>query len=150
MQNLEIIKKTIEEFFEKTTFKVIFDSFLEEEQTIFINLKTEEPQILIGENGQTLNEIQYLLKIILKRKIKDFFYLDIDIDNYKKKKEEYLKKIALSAADEVFLFKKEKELEPMSAQERRVIHLVLSERKDVFTESIGQGSQRRIVIKPYF
>ena len=148
MQNLEIIKKTIEEFFKKTGFEVVLESLLEEDKTINVNLKTEEPQILIGEAGQTLNEIQYLLKIILKKQIKEHFYLDIDINDYKKKKIEFLKEKAFLVADEVSLTKKEKELALMSAYERRIIHLVLSERQDIITESIGRGYERRIIIKP--
>lgn len=150
MQNLEIIKKTIEEFFEKMTFKAVFDFSLAENKTIFVNVKTEEPQILIGEGGQTLSEIQYLLKIILRRKmmIKDFFYLVLDINDYKKKKEKYLRETARLSADEVALSKKEKELSPMTADERRIIHLALSERKDVIAESVGEGAGRRVKIKP--
>ncbi|MCJ7786920.1 hypothetical protein MUP06_01745, partial [Patescibacteria group bacterium] len=76
--------------------------------TLPINLKTSEPQILIGERGQTLAEIQHLLKAILKRKIKEPFFIDLDISDYKKKKIDYLKEMAKSAADEVALSKKEK------------------------------------------
>jgi spoIIIJ-associated protein len=148
MQKLEIVKKTIEEFFKKSTFNVIIESLSEKDITFFINIKTEDPQILIGEGGQSLNEIQYLLKKILKKKIKDFFYFDIDINNYKKKKKEYLKEMIYFEADEVVLSKKEKELAPMPAYERRMVHLILAERKDVITESVGQGMERRIKIKP--
>ena len=59
--NLGEIKKIAEDFFEKTTFDVEVDVFEEEENTFLINLKTETPQLLIGENGQSLAEIQYLL-----------------------------------------------------------------------------------------
>lgn len=148
MQNLEVIKKIIEEFFEKMTFKAVFDFSLSENKTIFVNIKTEEPQILIGEGGQTLNEIQHLLKIILRRKIKDFFYLVLDINDYKKKKEKYLRETACLLADEVVLSKKEKELSPMTADERRIVHLALSEKKDVSAESVGEGAERRVKIKP--
>ena len=148
MQNLEIIKKIIKDFFKKTTFEATIEFLSEENKTIVVSLKTEDPQILIGEGGQTLNEIQYLLKIILKKQIKEHFYLDIDINDYKKKKKEYLKETAYLTADEVSLIKREKELEPMPAYERRIIHLILSERQDIVTESIGQGYERRIVIKP--
>jgi len=148
MKNYDVIKKNIEDFFKKTTFNVVIESLLEKDNIIFINIKTEDPQILIGEGGQTLNEIQHLLKKILKRKVEDFFYLDIDINDYKKKKGEYLKEIALLVADEVILSNSEKELSPMLSYERRIIHLVLAERKDIFTESIGQGNERRVKIKP--
>ena len=148
MKNLEIIKKTIKEFFKKTTFEVIIESLIEEDKTIIVNLRAEDPQILIGEGGQTLNEIQYLLKIILKKQIKEHFYIDIDINDYKKKKIEYLKETVYSVADEVVLTKEEKELAPMPAYERRIVHLTLAERQDIITESVGQGYERRIIIKP--
>ena len=147
--DLEKIKDTTEEFFKKTTFEVEIEFLPEKDQTIPINLKTEDPQILIGEGGQTLVEIQHLLKAILKRKIKEVFYLDLDINNYKKKKIEYLKELARSVADEVVLSQKEKILAPMPAYERRVIHLELAERRDVTTASIGQEPERRVVIRPY-
>lgn len=153
-ENLEAIKKITKEFFQKTTFDIEVEVLPEKEGTIPINLKTEEPQILIGEGGQTLAEIQHLLKVILKRKlaslpISESFYINLDINNYKQKKYEYLKELACSAADEVVLSKKEKTLAPMLAYERRIIHLELANRQDVTTESIGQEPERRIIISPY-
>ena len=146
--DIETIKKTIKEFFEKTTFNVEVEVLPEKEGTVPISLKTEDPQILIGEGGQTLTEIQHLLKAILRRKITEVFYIDLDINDYKKQKKEYLKELAISTADEVALSKKQKELPPMSAYERRIIHMELVERGDVVTESTGEGIERRLVIKP--
>jgi len=148
-EQLEEIKKTIKEFFEKTTLEVEIEFLPQRDLTLPINLKTEEPQILIGERGQTLFEIQHLLKAILRRKIKENFYIDLDINDYKKKKIDYLKETARSLADEVALTKKEKILPPMSAYERRIIHLELAGRSDVTTESIGSEPERKVVIRPY-
>ncbi len=148
-ENLEIVKKITEEFFKKTTFEVEIEFLSQKDLTLPINLKTEDPQILIGEGGQTLAEIQHLLKAILKRKIEENFYIDLDINNYKKKKFEYLKELARSVADEVALTKKEKQLLPMPAYERRIIHLELVGRSDVASESIGQEPERKVVIRPY-
>ena len=153
-ENLEAIKKITKEFFQKTTFDIEIEVLPERCGTIPINLRTEEPQILIGEGGQTLAEIQHLLKVILKRKlaslpIAESFYINLDINNYKQKKYEYLKELAREAADEVVLSKKEKTLAPMPAYERRIIHLELANRQDVTTESIGQEPERRIIISPY-
>ena len=117
--------------------------------TLPINLKTQEPQILIGENGQTLVDIQRLLKAILKRKIQEDFYIDLDINGYKKQKIEYLKELARSAADDVSLIKEERILPSMSAYERRIIHMELAERSDIVTESIGREPERKVVIKPH-
>jgi len=147
--NLTKIKETVKDFFKKMTFEVEIEFSPQEDQTFPINLKTSEPQILIGERGQTLAEIQHLLKAILKRKIKEPFFIDLDISDYKKKKIEYLKEMAKSAADEVSLSKKEKWLPPMPAYERRIIHLELASRSDVTTESIGQEPERKVIVRPY-
>ena len=147
-QNLETIKKTVEEFFQKITFEVEIDLLPEKEETVPINLKMDEPQILIGEGGQTLNEIQHLLKAILRKKISEPFYINLDINDYKKKKTEYLRELARSLADEVSLTKKEKTLAPMPAYERRIIHLELSNQSDVFSESTDEEPNRKIIIKP--
>ena len=144
---LEIIKTTTEEFFEKACFNVeVKVSLLNDD--VKVSVETDQPQILIGEQGQTLAEIQFLLRIVLRKKIDKNFYFDFDINNYKEKKQRYLKETAVSAADEVSFTRKEKHLPAMPAYERKIIHSVLSERDDVITESIGQDPERKIVIKP--
>ncbi len=147
--NLQEIEKIIREFFEKTSFEVEAEVLSPEEKTVPVRIRTEDPKILIGQNGQTLAEIQHLLKAMLRRRISEQFYLDLDINDYKKKKNEYLKETAGFLADEVALNKKEKMLAPMPAYERRIIHLELANREDITTESIGQEPERRIVIRPY-
>jgi len=147
--NLEEIKKIVEEFFKKTTFDVEIDVLPLKDQTLPLNIKTEEPRILIGENGQTLLEIQHLLRIIIFKKIGEQIFVDLDINDYKKNKIEYLKELAKSISDEVALTKKEKILSPMFAYERRIIHLELAQRTDIVAESIGKEPERRIVIRPY-
>ncbi|MDD2732048.1 MAG: KH domain-containing protein [Candidatus Pacebacteria bacterium] len=146
--NLNKIKKVLEEFFQKAGFIVEIKSVDLYEDTISIKIKTEEPQILIGQNGQTLSEVQYLIKSILRKDIDQKFYVDIDINSYKEKKTEYLKETARSLADEVVLSKREKILSPMSSYDRRIIHLELINREDVETESIGEEPERRLIIRP--
>lgn len=147
--NFEEIKKITKEFFEKTTFNVEIEFLPQEETTISINLTVDSPQILIGERGQTLVEIQHLLKVILRRKINEDFYIDLDVNGYKKKKTEYIKELAINIADEVSLMKKEKSLPSMPAYERRIIHMELAQREDVITESIGKEPDRKLLIKPH-
>lgn len=146
--DFEKVKRETLEFFGKMGFEVEAEFPPQEGETLQIKIKTQEPQILIGENGQTLAEIQHLLKIILKKKIIETFFIDLDISDYKKKKREYLRELARNTADEVSLSKEEKALPPMSAYDRRIIHMELAERKDVTTESQGDDPMRKIVIKP--
>jgi len=149
-ESLEKIKQITREFFEKTSFDIDLEILDPKENTIPIKIKTLEPKFLIGQNGQTLTEIQHLLKAVLRKNVLENFYIDIDVNGYKEKKTEYLKKMAQQIADEVVLNKKERILSPMPSYERRIIHLELAGRKDVLTSSVNQGPKRKIVIKPYF
>lgn len=146
--NLEKIKKITQEFFEKTGLDMRVEVKNPEDLVVPVSLTIEEPQILIGEQGQTLAEIQRLLKLILRKKIEEPFYVDLDINDYKKQKIAYLKEIAITTADEVALTKKEKYLPVMAAFERRIIHVALASRTDVVTESIGQEPERKVAIRP--
>lgn len=145
------IKEAVREFFDKTGLLVEqVEVKNPQDSTIPINLKAEEPQILIGEGGQTLLDLQRLLRLIIKKKVSLSdapFYVDLDVNDYKKKKAEYLKEMARSTADEVFLTKKEIILPIMSAYDRRVIHVELASRTDVVAESTGQEPERKIIIK---
>jgi spoIIIJ-associated protein len=148
-QELTKIKEIVQEFFKKMTIPVEIELKPFKEQTLKVDVKMENPQILIGEGGQTLLEVQRLLKVILRKKIDKTFYLDLDINGYKIKKIEYLKQLARSVADDVALNRKEKVLPSMPAYERRIIHLELADRGNITTESIGQEPERRVAIRPY-
>ena len=150
------IKEVVEEFFEKMTIATSSISVGlssgkneagEEKDIVELDIKLDEPQILIGQGGQTLFEIQRLLKTILNKKLQNVFYFNLDINDYKKNKVEYLKGMAKDLADQVALTKQDKALEPMSSYERRIIHAELAQRTDVITESQGEGFDRHIVIK---
>jgi len=119
------------------------------DSTIPVSLKTDEPQLLIGERGQNLMDIQRLLRMVVNKQItsEQPFFVDLDINDYKKKKVEYLKELARTTADDVSLNKEPKELIPMSAYERRIVHMEVSSRSDVVAESLGEEPNRRIVIK---
>jgi len=142
------VRETVEEFFKKMDIDVRVSVLPIKDSTIPIDLKVEEPQILIGQNGETLFEIQHILKIMLKRKISESVYVDLDVNNYKKKKIEYLKELAKSTADEVALSRRERILPPMTPYERRIVHVELSQRQGVATESAGEEPRRKVVVRP--
>lgn len=153
------IKKIVEEFLGKMTISAEVENInilpaedegkgIEEREVINLNIKSDEPQILIGQQGQTLFEIQKILRLVLGKRLEKIFYLNLDINDYKKKKEDYLKELARSLADQVALSKEVKIMAPIPAYERRIIHAELSKRTDIATESQGDGPDRHIVIKP--
>lgn len=106
-----------------------------------------EPQLFIGEKGQTLFEIAHVLKALIRRKLQEPVRLTLDINDYQKNKEQYLRELARAAADEVALLKIDKELPAMTSADRRIVHLELAERQDVVSESVGEGPERRVVIR---
>ncbi len=114
-------------------------SFVEGEKeakdAVEVTITLGEPQILIGQEGTTLFELQRILRLALNKKLKKLFYINLDINDYKKKKIEHLKSLAESLASEVLLTKIEKVLPSMTASERRIIHMQLANREDVTTES---------------
>jgi len=148
---LENIKEIIKDFFLKAGFEVMVEGNCinrENEDVLEINIKTSEAQNLIGKQGLVLADIQLLLRKVIKKKTEKEFYLSLDVDGYKKNKESYLRNIAQSIADEVSRTRQEKELPYTSSFDRRIVHMELADRKDVLTESIGEGEERRIIIKP--
>lgn len=109
----------------------------------------DEANILIGEHGNNLADLEYILKLIIRKKYNENFKFALDINEYRMKRLEDLKQDVKAAAKEVRLYKKEVPLRSMSAFERRIVHLLLAEYPDITTESIGQEPSRRVVIKPY-
>jgi spoIIIJ-associated protein len=148
---LETIKEIIKDFFSKAGFEVTVEGNCinrDNEDVLEININTSEAQNLIGKQGLVLADIQLLLRKVIKKKTEKEFYLSLDIDGYKKNKESYLRNVAQSVADEVSRTRQEKELPYTSSFDRRIVHMELADRKDVLTESIGEGEERRIIIKP--
>ena len=141
------IEEVVREFFTKMGFNVVVASAPVQEKTLFIKIETDAPQILIGENGRVLADAQSLLNKIFRKQGNIDFYVDIDINSYKERKIEYLKDMANAIADEVVRSKKDRTLDPMTAYERRIVHLELAPRIDVKTESSGEKDQRSISIK---
>lgn len=117
-------------------------------ELVQVDIKMEEPAYFIGHSGQVLFAVQHLLRVILRKQIPQVKYVDLDINDYKKNKINYLREVAREAAEDVALLKKPKQLPPMPAYERRIIHLEISGRSDVTTESVGQGPERRVEIRP--
>ena len=96
---------------------------------------------------ETIESLQSLLNAMLQREDEEYAKVFVEINDYKKQKEEKLKRLANKMADNVIRFRKPIKLEPMSAYERLIIHTELATRKDVETESIGEEPRRRVVIK---
>ncbi|MBI2454072.1 MAG: KH domain-containing protein [Parcubacteria group bacterium] len=116
-----------------------------------INATVKDAGFLIGRDGENLKALQHILGLMVAKKTEGGltpFNFVFDINNYNKEREDYLKALAKNTAHMVLESKKSIELEPMSAFERRIIHLAVETIGGVKSESVGEGEERRVVIKP--
>ncbi len=116
--------------------------------SIALNIKGDELGILIGRRGQTLSSLQYIVRLIVGHQTKIWEPVLIDVEGYKQRRYQGLQNLAQHMAEQVGAKGIPFTLEPMSAYERRIVHLALTDHPDVTTESIGQGEGRRVVIVP--
>lgn len=115
---------------------------------IKIVISGEKMGLLIGNHGKTLDSIQFLANLYVNRHKKNYIKVSIDTENYRKKREETLANLARSLARTVVKTKKATTLEPMSANQRRIIHLTLQNNPRVKTYSVGEEPRRRVVVAP--
>ena len=109
---------------------------------------SDDIKILVGWHGQTLISLQNLLRMIVSKKLKDNFRpFILDVGDYRQKKEELLRNIAQGAAEKVKKGGHSIVLDPMNASERRIVHLTLVDFAGITTESVGEGKNRRVVIR---
>jgi len=120
----------------------------EEPQTIFIDVLGQDLGMLIGRRGDHLSQIQYLVTMLVNRKVDTWTRVIVDVEGYRNRREESLVGLAERVARQVMRSQRAIELEPMPPNERRIVHLTLQEHPDVQTHSTGEGHQRRITVQP--
>ncbi len=149
----EDIKKIIEEILGKltTSFEEVEIKKLEDGSYVFL-IKTNETDFLVGKDGTSLLSLNHIVKRIfdqklIKDKIEAPFSFVVDVNGYQQKKIDEIKNKAKMMVERARFFKSSVELEPMSSYERMIVHNFLKTVPDIKTESIGTGSERRVVVK---
>jgi spoIIIJ-associated protein len=118
------------------------------EDTIYLNIISNGSGLLIGKRGKTLYALQYLVSKIIGKEAGESVSVVIDAEDYRLKREESLVELARQLSDKVKRSNRPLTTGPMSAQDRRIIHVTLKEDSEVRTKSKGEGSMRRVVIYP--
>ncbi len=121
-------------------------NFDEEGNLLKIDLVGDDMGILIGRRGETLDALQYLTSLVANKGDDEYMRVSIDTENYRKRREETLVRLAKKLADRVFKYRRSITLEPMNPYERRIIHSTLQNNKMVNTYSIGEDPNRKVVI----
>jgi spoIIIJ-associated protein len=121
----------------------------EEDQAPFsatLDIDGEDLGLLIGRRGQTLATLQYMVSLIVSRKLKSGVRINIDVAGYKQRRQEELHDLALRIAELVKSTRRAITLEPMPPSERRIVHLALRDDPEVITQSVGDEENRKVIV----
>lgn len=117
-----------------------------DEQVVMVNVEGNDLSILIGRRSETLNALQYISSLIICKRLDRWVPLMIDVQGYRARRERQLRQIARRMADQAIHTGRRQVLEPMPANERRLIHLELRDHPEVDTESVGDEPNRKVTI----
>ncbi len=112
-----------------------------------LDVEGDDLGLLIGRRGSTLAAAQYLINLMVNRKLQSRVLVTVDVEHYHRRREESLRGLAQRMADRVRQSRRPVTLEPMPAGERRIIHLALADDPAVMTSSVGDGDARQVVIQ---
>jgi spoIIIJ-associated protein len=118
------------------------------EETLILNVKTPDSSFLIGQYGANLQALQHIIRILVREKSEERLRFILDINSYRKEKNEAVILLARELAEQSIREKRAIVMRPMSPYERRLVHMEFSGNEQVQTESIGEDEERKIVIKP--
>ena len=122
--------------------------FRPENNELDIELSGEDMGVLIGKRGQTLDALQYLTSQVINKHQNTYTRVKLDTENYRERRKETLETLALNIAHKVRRNHRPVALEPMNPYERRIIHSILQNEKDVTTRSEGEEPYRHVIVCP--
>ncbi len=153
-QVLQIARDIVVELLDKMKVRAdVTASFIEDDdyngrKPILVDIHGDDLSILIGRKAETLNALQFITSLILGKELGRSVPLSVDVEGYRNRRQKQIKQLANRIADQVVQTGRRQALEPMPASERRIIHIELRNHPDVYTESMGEGDRRKVVIYP--
>lgn len=149
-KEVKIVEKLTKELIEKLGVKTEVDVSKDaKNNAVKINIDAkDETGLLIGNRGLTILSLQSAIGMMTRQETGDWIRVIVDIADWREKQEERLKKLADQTAERVLQTNEPQPLYNLSPSERRTIHIYLSENKDVVTESMGEGNERYLLVKP--
>jgi len=143
----KIIKETTEELLKLLEIEAKIE-LKENEHGTEIILETPDSGIVIGHHGDILESLQLVLSLCISKRLGEFKRISIEVGEYRKNREDWLRNLALETKEKVLDQQSELTLPMLKAWERRVIHLMFQDDEEVVTESIGDGKDRVLVVRP--
>lgn len=143
---IEYIKNLLKEVCEKIGVEINIET-TKREGMYKLTIFSDNNAILIGKEGRTINALNLICRQAVQNELKINFKFNLDVAQYKAKQENYLIREVKNIAREVSKTKTDATLDPMNSYQRRLVHNALNNNKYVYTESIGEEPDRRIIIK---
>jgi spoIIIJ-associated protein len=151
----KLLEETVKELLEKMGFKATIytaiDATINEspaDTAISVEIQVDDSNYLIGKRGINLAALQHITRVVIKKRSEEKINFTIDINNYRQDQKQSIIRIAQEMARKALSERKAVLLRPMTAYERRLVHIELAKIEGVVTESIGDGPERKVVIKP--
>ncbi len=116
------------------------------DERVNLRIDSDDSGLLIGKEGQCLASLEYIAARIISKELDFYVRIQIEVGDYKSRQAERLHDFALSLADRVMATGKSASTKPLSAYQRRIIHMALQDMSEIQTRSIGEGSSKRVVI----
>lgn len=145
----KIIQKTAQEMLALLEIESPNVSLEKDENDVFhLGIETKDSGILIGYHGENIYALQLIFNLIVYQKTGQWQRIVVDVGDWREKREEQLKRMALSAAQRVKFSGESIAMPFLNAAERRIVHLTLADNPDVTSQSEGEGKERRLIISP--
>lgn len=146
-KNQKIAQELIAQLFKHLGIKEPFE-VTETEESIDVVVSSVDPGLIIGHHGDTLDSLQLVLSLMLAKSIGEYKRVSLEVGDYKKNRSDYLKNLALQTKERVLSEQREIFLPNLKPWERREVHLFLQDDDQVISESVGEGKERTLVVKP--
>ena len=147
-QVVEAAKKFLQDVFAAIEMEIEIKVTDEAEDGYLFELVGKNLGVLIGRRGQSLDALQYLLNLAVNRKSEEKVHFTLDVENYRRRREVALTKLAKSVAERAIKTRRDVRLEAMNRHERKIIHTVLQENERVETHSAGEEPYRYVIVTP--
>ncbi len=153
-QYLKVARTVVVELLERMRVKAVVEPCYiapeddKDERIILVDIQGDDLSILIGRKSETLNALQYISSLIVSKELGKWVPMMIDVQGYRKRRDRQLRQLGRKMAEQAIQTGRRQVLEPMPANERRVIHLELREHPQVITESMGEEPYRKVTISP--
>jgi spoIIIJ-associated protein len=153
-QYLKVAKNVVMELLERMRVKAVVEPCYiapedeKDERIILVDIQGDDLSILIGRRSETLNALQYIASLIVSKELGKWVPMMIDVQGYRKRRDRQLRQLGRRMAEQAVQTGRRQVLEPMPANERRVIHLELRNHPQVTTESMGEEPYRKVTITP--